>query len=105
MQLTVLTMLLNPILRALTCLESSYSTPADVLLFFSAALAKLDKLFTSGSHGLNEASSVSRIRAYCNRRFSELINESPDDIYVVSFYLDPCQYIYMSPSINLQSHQ
>ncbi|KAF8600207.1 hypothetical protein BDV93DRAFT_447951 [Ceratobasidium sp. AG-I] len=89
MQLTVLTSLLNPILRALTCLESSFSTPADVLLFFSAALSSLNLILCTGTHGVRDEASVTMIRGFCNRRFSQLINESPDDIYVTAFYLNP----------------
>lgn len=92
MQLTVISALLKPLLCAITCLESSFSTPADVLLFFSGGLARVDALLASGSHGLSDDDSVSKIRTFCNRRFSELIDKSPDDIYVTAFYLDPCEF-------------
>lgn len=92
MQLTVFTALLDPILRALTCLESSFSTPADVLLLTSAALGAVEKHLSSSSHGLSSESSVSAIRQLACKRFSELINESPTDVYATAFYLDPCKY-------------
>ena len=91
MQLTVFTALLDPILRALTCLESSFSTPADVLLLTSAALGAVEKYLSSSSHGLSGEGTVSAIRHLASKRFSELINESPTDIYVTLFYLDPCE--------------
>ncbi|KAF8600767.1 hypothetical protein BDV93DRAFT_446901, partial [Ceratobasidium sp. AG-I] len=89
MQLTVYTALLNPILRALTCLESSFSTPADVLLLTSAALAAVNNHLEGSSHGLSSKLVISDIRRLASKRFSELINESPTDIYVAAFYLDP----------------
>ncbi|KAF8601837.1 hypothetical protein BDV93DRAFT_445172, partial [Ceratobasidium sp. AG-I] len=89
-QLTVFVAVLDPILRALTCLESSLSTPADVLLFFSAALGKLDQHLRSGSLSWPRPSkTVTSIQQRACKQFTELINESPDDIYVTAFYLDP----------------
>ncbi|QRV72090.1 hypothetical protein RhiJN_00104 [Ceratobasidium sp. AG-Ba] len=81
MQLTVLISVLDPILRGLTCLESSFSTPADS--------ARLDKHLRSGSHGITNPQTIDEVRRLSSKRISELINESPDDLYVTSFHLDP----------------
>ncbi|KAG9110107.1 hypothetical protein FRC07_008235 [Ceratobasidium sp. 392] len=89
MQLTVLVAVLDLILRGITCLESSFSTPADVLLIFSSTLARLDKHLRSGTHGISRPKTIEGIRTALSKRFSELINKSPDDLYVGGFYLDP----------------
>ncbi|KAG9107682.1 hypothetical protein FRC07_008591 [Ceratobasidium sp. 392] len=89
MQLTVLIAVLDPILRGLTCLESLFSTPANVLLIFSVVLMRVDKHLRSGLHGISKPGTINTIRKCSSGRFSELINESPDDVYVTAFWLDP----------------
>ncbi|TFY73835.1 hypothetical protein EWM64_g10177 [Hericium alpestre] len=78
-----------PFARAIQCLESAHSTPADVFLFWLAIASNLEAVFKSGSVGLSEEA-TEQIRTIANRRFNEIINSSScGDIYFAAFVLDP----------------
>jgi hypothetical protein len=91
LELTKLIAVLGPLAKAILCLESAHSTCADVYLFWIAALASIEDLFRSGSSGLGEYA-IRSIRAIANKRFDQMINDGPTDIYLTSFFLDPREY-------------
>jgi hypothetical protein len=88
MELKRLIKVLTPFAKAIACLESSQSNPADVYLFWLAILASLKRLFDDDTAGFS-VSEAGQIRAIANARFRELLQEGPDDCYISAFYLDP----------------
>ncbi|KAL5490634.1 hypothetical protein ACEPAI_5468 [Sanghuangporus weigelae] len=81
-----LTMVLSPVAKALTCLESSHSTVADVYLFWLAVSSGIHRMLSQG--GLCVADSE-KIRRAVNYRFNQMINDAPSDVYITGFVLDP----------------
>jgi len=88
LELTKLIAVLGPFAKAILCLESAHSTCADVYLFWISALASIEDLFRSGQSGLQNET-IKSIRAISNKRFDQMINDGPTDIYITSFFLDP----------------
>ena len=78
-----------PFAKAIACLESSQSNPADVYLFWLAILASLKQIFDDDTSGFSVLE-AGQIQAIANARFCELLQEGPDDCYISAFYLDPC---------------
>ncbi|KAI0054381.1 hypothetical protein BV25DRAFT_1806052 [Artomyces pyxidatus] len=78
----------TPFAKAIKCLESSLSTAADVYLFWLAAIAQLAQLFKENRIGL-QTSTMGSIRAAVNNRFNGMINNAPNDVYIMAFFLDP----------------
>lgn len=85
--LTQLVAILEPFARMLQCLESTYSTVADVYLFWLAAMASL-KQHLESKNGLS-ASVKRRVIKIVNKRYNEMINTAPTDAYITGFFLDP----------------
>lgn len=88
LELTKIISVLGPFAKAIECLEHSHCTAADVFLYWLAIQSQLQYLFEENRVGL-PASAIEDIRAIANRRFDEMINESPNDVYLTAFYLDP----------------
>ncbi|QRW02378.1 hypothetical protein RhiLY_01376 [Ceratobasidium sp. AG-Ba] len=88
LKLTELINILEPLARAILCLESTCSTISDVYFFWLSALASLNRLFCSKTTTLT-ANDKSRLQAIIYYRFSEAINEAPTDSYITAFFLDP----------------
>ncbi|QRV96938.1 hypothetical protein RhiJN_24957 [Ceratobasidium sp. AG-Ba] len=88
--LTELVRILEPLARALLCFESTHSTISHIYYFWLAALALLNRYFSSKSSGqLLTAQDKSHLQAIIFYRFSEAINEAPTDAYVTGFFLNP----------------
>jgi hypothetical protein len=79
---------IGPFAKAILCLESAHSTPADVYLFWLTIMATLDHLFKTNESGLR-SETIEEIREIANARFDEMINDGPTDVYLTSFFLDP----------------
>jgi hypothetical protein len=94
MELTQLIKVLSPFAKAIACLESSQSTPADVYLFWLAIMSTLKRLFEDETNGIRE-SDASQIRAIAINRFRQLLEEGPDDCYISAFYLDPSGFSFL----------
>jgi hypothetical protein len=88
LMLTELVNVLEPLARALLCLESTRSTLGDVYFFWLAALAALNQHFSS-KNNLLSAQDKSRLQSMIYSRFNEAMNEAPTDVYVTTFFLDP----------------
>ncbi|KAG8689027.1 hypothetical protein FRC09_012614 [Ceratobasidium sp. 395] len=89
MVLLQFTLILEPIYRALTCLESSNCTLADVFAYWTALLGTLDRHLSSDECTLSQGV-VSRFRAMINTRYLEAFTKAPTtDVYLLAFYLHP----------------
>jgi hypothetical protein len=88
LDLSKLIEVIGPFAKAIQCLESTHSTPADVFLFWLAIIAQLDQLFRDSKFQLpNDVKE--QIRAITNRRYDGMINTGPTDVYFTAFFLDP----------------
>jgi hypothetical protein len=91
LELTKLLEVIGPIAKAIQCLESTHSTPADVYLFWLAVMAQLGEVFREDKvHLPNDVKS--QIRSIVNRRFDGMINDAPTDVYFSAFFLDPRRF-------------
>lgn len=88
LQLKQLVMILEPIARAIKCLEGLGVTVSDVWQFYVAITAVLRDLFEadvlSFPPSLRDA-----VSSIINRRFDQMINGPSGDLYLSGFYLDP----------------
>jgi hypothetical protein len=79
---------LEPIARAIKCLESTQSTLADIFVFWQAVLGKILELFMGSHSGFSNAEQT-RIRRAIIYRYNETIHDAPTDTYLTAFFLDP----------------
>ncbi|KAJ7877235.1 hypothetical protein B0H14DRAFT_2269476, partial [Mycena olivaceomarginata] len=93
--LTRLGAVLMPFARAIQCLESKDTTPADVYLYWLAVVAQLKDLLAkddlAGELKSRYTNTVKElIRSIANYRFSQLIeDEQSSNVYFTAFVLDP----------------
>ncbi|KAJ7933219.1 hypothetical protein B0H13DRAFT_2262883 [Mycena leptocephala] len=85
---------LMPFARAIQCLESKDTTPADVYLYWLAVVAQLNDLITkddnAGIKSKYERTVKELIRSIANFRFAQLIEEEQSsNVYFTAFVLDP----------------
>lgn len=83
-----ITTVLSPIAKAITCLESTHSTVADVYLFWLAVTAEIHRLLSQGALPTNIAE---EIRLAVNFRFDQMVNDAPSDVFLTGFILDPSE--------------
>ncbi|GBE87438.1 hypothetical protein SCP_1101140 [Sparassis crispa] len=83
-ELTKLLAVTLPFARAIKCIQSMQSTAADVYLFWQAVTSQLEYLFQENRLKLTVKTMVT-IRRITNRRFHEMINEAPEDIYIIAY--------------------
>ncbi|KAB5587844.1 hypothetical protein CTheo_8714 [Ceratobasidium theobromae] len=79
---------IDPLARALLCLESSHSTIGDNHIYWLAAMSMLEELFQTPDGAFTE-SEISRLRVKITCRFEETINEPPNDVYILGSFGDP----------------
>ncbi|KAJ7768081.1 ribonuclease H-like domain-containing protein, partial [Mycena maculata] len=96
--LTRLGAVLMPFARAIQCLESKETTPADVCLYWLAVVAQLHDLITKDDNAgpkSRYATTVKElIRRIANFRFSQLIeDERSSNAYLTAFVLDPASIL------------
>ncbi|KAJ7746234.1 hypothetical protein B0H14DRAFT_3605957 [Mycena olivaceomarginata] len=92
--LTRLGAVLMPFARAIQCLESKDTTPADLYLYWLAVVAQLNDLITkddnAGPKSKYETTVKKLIRSIANFRFTQLIeDEQSSNVYFTAFVLDP----------------
>ncbi|KAJ6603173.1 hypothetical protein B0H10DRAFT_2440555 [Mycena sp. CBHHK59/15] len=87
-QLQQLCCILEPIARAIKCLEGLQATVGDVWKFYVAINAVLDDLFRENSLGI-PARIQEQVRELVNRRYDEMIGGPSGELYLSGFYLDP----------------
>jgi hypothetical protein len=88
LSLTKLIAVIGPFAKAIQCLESPHTNPADVYLYWLAIVSQLAHLFSHNRAGLS-AETMEDIRAITNKRFDQMINKSPNDVYITAFFLNP----------------
>ncbi|OCB91120.1 hypothetical protein A7U60_g1637 [Sanghuangporus baumii] len=81
-----LVIVLSPMAKAITCLELSHSTVADVYLFWLAVTADVHYMLSQG--GLTTSDSE-KICHMVNCHFNQMVNEAPSNVYITGFVLDP----------------
>ncbi|KAJ7835153.1 hypothetical protein B0H13DRAFT_1539242, partial [Mycena leptocephala] len=92
--LTRLGAVLMPFARAIQCLESKDTTPADVYLYWLAVVAQFNDLITkddnTGLKSKYQTTVKELIRSIANFRFTQLIEEEQSsNVYFTVFVLDP----------------
>ncbi|KAJ7769822.1 ribonuclease H-like domain-containing protein [Mycena metata] len=88
LELQQLCSILEPIARAIKCLEGLNVTVGDVWKFYVAITAVLHELFTSDS--LSIADHVrDEVSAIINKRYDEMIHGPSGDLFLSGFFLDP----------------
>ncbi|KZV69049.1 hypothetical protein PENSPDRAFT_581596, partial [Peniophora sp. CONT] len=95
-QLSLLIKVLMPIAYAITCLESTHSTVADVFMFWLAVMAQFESFLASSASDDLSADDKDKIRRILNARWRQMIvspsTNGPEDtvsVYVVGFMLHP----------------
>lgn len=89
-ELTRYTSILAPIARAIKSLEATDATAADVYIFWLGIASTLRDLFgrpedeTGIPHEL-----AKKITAIVNKRYKEIIDNAPRDVYFTAFFLHP----------------
>ena len=84
--------LTNPLARAIVCLESPHTGPADVMIFVAAALIMYEDTFKAIAKCRTPGPQppVEDITHILNRRYKELINSrNGHDVYLVALMLHP----------------
>ncbi|KAG9024787.1 hypothetical protein FRB95_011059 [Tulasnella sp. JGI-2019a] len=88
LELTKIVAILEPIARSIKCFKLLHTTPADVMVFWMAALASYEKILSSSVLKLPR-SIVEDIRAILNKQFNEMTKDAPSDCYAATFLLEP----------------
>lgn len=77
----------GPFAKAIQCLESLNTNLADVYLYWLAIVSQLVYLFSHNQVGLS-AQTMEDIRVITNKCFDQMINKSPNDVYITVFFLN-----------------
>ncbi|KAF8176825.1 ribonuclease H-like domain-containing protein [Mycena galopus ATCC 62051] len=88
LELKQLVTILEPLARAIKCLEGLEVTVGDVWKFYVAVTAVLRDLFTENILSFSQ-SLQDDICSIVNRRFDEMIHGPSGALYLAGFYLDP----------------
>ncbi|KZV59491.1 hypothetical protein PENSPDRAFT_595343, partial [Peniophora sp. CONT] len=88
LNLTKFVAVTEPIARAIKCLESPNTNPADVCTFWFAILAHYARLLEGDALGIPD-STKEEIRGILSSRFVDAIIKAPKNVYLTAFYLDP----------------
>ncbi|KAK0431439.1 ribonuclease H-like domain-containing protein [Armillaria borealis] len=82
--------IIGPLACSLWALEAAQTNAADVYMFWLAIAAELRDIFSCPEDTGIEQELAKKIIHIFLRRYKEFIDESPDDIYFIAAYLDPC---------------
>ncbi|KIK78533.1 hypothetical protein PAXRUDRAFT_28593 [Paxillus rubicundulus Ve08.2h10] len=89
----------RPIAKAIVCLESSQTNPADVYKYWVAICGSIKQVLNDPANGFTD-NDVGQIYAIVNSCFCEQLQQDPADRYLAAFALEP-RYI---QSAFLRSH-
>jgi hypothetical protein len=78
----------GPWAKALKCLESANITPDIIYFYFLAVVAQLQDEFSKNPYQMR-TSTIEGIQAITNSCFDELIEDAPNDTYIITFFLNP----------------
>lgn len=87
LQLLQLVTILEPLAKAVRCLEASRSTPSDVYIFWLAVMATYVHLFGQNTQGFT-ITLMGNIRAIVNGRYKQMIGGPTGLVYLATFYLN-----------------
>ena len=87
-ELSAFVEVLAPIAKSITCLESTHSTVSDVFIFWLACMATIADIIQDDRYGMGPAVTEG-IRRRMNKRYEQMIEKAPCDIYFTGFFLDP----------------
>ncbi|KAF8838962.1 hypothetical protein BDN67DRAFT_906426, partial [Paxillus ammoniavirescens] len=79
---------IGPWAKALKCLESAHITADTIYFYWLAIMAQLEEDLKKNSYRMR-VSTIEDIRAIANSRFNKMIEDAPNDTYVVAFFLNP----------------
>ncbi|KAF8451153.1 ribonuclease H-like domain-containing protein [Boletus edulis BED1] len=88
LELSKLLSIIGPYAKAIQCLERGDVSPDRVYYYWLGIVAQLDILFKTNAYRLWPAT-IEEIRAITNARFTEMITNAPNDIYISAFFLNP----------------
>ncbi|KZV61659.1 hypothetical protein PENSPDRAFT_656783 [Peniophora sp. CONT] len=88
LELTKFVAVTEPIARAIKCLESPNTNPADVCTFWFALVAHYNRLLKSDALEIPDPTKET-IRGIVRSRFVDAIIKAPKNVYLTAFYLDP----------------
>ncbi|KAG8706755.1 hypothetical protein FRC09_002240 [Ceratobasidium sp. 395] len=80
--------LLEPIAKAIQCLESGHSNPSDVMLFYLAVCATLRQYVDSDELGL-PTDLLERAQASVCARFRSMVLATGQEVYLATFFVHP----------------
>ena len=84
--LTQFIAVLDPLAKAIQCLEASNTNPADVFLYWIAIVASVKRTLET-CHIPDEV--CSQIRAIINARWKEFFISGPTNVHLCAFFLNP----------------
>ena len=87
-ELSKLLATLGPWAKALKCLESAHVTADTVYFYWLAIMAQLEEDLKKNRFKM-PMSTIEDIRAIANRRFNEMVEDNPNDTYLLAFFLNP----------------
>ena len=76
----------HPIACAIECIEATATNPADVYLYWLAIIARLKEVLET-SHLPDSVRG--EIRGIVNKRWREFFVDSPTNVHLAAFYLNP----------------
>ncbi|KAH7917067.1 hypothetical protein BV22DRAFT_1027014, partial [Leucogyrophana mollusca] len=79
---------IGPFAKALKSLESAHVTADQIYYFWLGIIAQLEDIFTKNEYRLQK-STMESIRAITNCCFDEMIEDAPNDTYIITFFLNP----------------
>ncbi|EIW85772.1 hypothetical protein CONPUDRAFT_25842, partial [Coniophora puteana RWD-64-598 SS2] len=89
-ELACLVAVLAPIAKATTCLEATNIDVSSVYEFWLAITASMKDILTTENEDFEiPAHASEQIRRRVNYRFNQMVNETPDDVYLTGFVLNP----------------
>jgi hypothetical protein len=88
LEMTKLLLVIGPYVKAIQCLEGGDISPDQGYYYWLGIVAQLNMLFKTNAYCLRPAT-IEVIRAITNTRFTEMITNAPNDIYISVFFLNP----------------
>ncbi|KIK77648.1 hypothetical protein PAXRUDRAFT_36763 [Paxillus rubicundulus Ve08.2h10] len=77
------------IAKAIVCLESSQTNPADVYMYWIPICGCIKQVLNSNKNGFT-MDNIRQIYEIINTCFCEQLRDGPADCYLVAFSLEPC---------------
>lgn len=101
--LTKLICLSSPFAKSIQNLEGRMVNAADIFLHWIAIQSAIKKMIEEDNAQSNPdnryfpVDEAAKIVEITNKRYNEMINDAPTDIYLVAFFLDPSKSLILHP--------